>query len=474
MVDLSRFPRGDPERKTKENIAPNATWLASATLAASDHWAYQPGKVFLGSLGDRLLGVTDDRHLITIAGSRAGKGTSVVVPNLLLYPGSVLCVDPKGENARITAKRRMAMGQKVFALDPFETSGLPIASFNPLSIIDLDAETCVDDAALIADAIIIQETGTGQHFTAAARNWIRGLLLYIAAHEPPERRHLVRLRELLTLSGTEMSGLLERMIDSEAAYGVIARAGGAIAQKESRELSGVLSTAIEQTDFLDSPPMRKVLERSDFALTDLKRGNVTLFLCLPAGRMATHNRWLRIFINLVIEAMERSGPAREKDHPVLVIMDEFPVLGHLESIEKASGMIAGFGVRLWPVIQDLSQLKRHYKESWETFMGNAGLLQAFGNADLTTLKYLSERLGQSTVITVSKGEISQSQAANGFTGESVSQTLVPLMTPDEIGRYFSRRSGAQLLLWPGSHPIAADRVDYFSHPLFEGKFQPRS
>jgi type IV secretion system protein VirD4 len=473
MVDLGRFPRGDPGRKIKENIAPNATWLAPGVLKAATHWQYRTGKVFLGALGDTLLGVEDDRHLISIAGSRAGKGTSVIIPNLLLYPGSVLCVDPKGENAFVTVARRKALGQIVYALDPFETSGLPVASFNPLSIIDLDAETCVDDAALIADAIIIQETGSGQHFTAAARNWIRGLLLYIAAHEPPEKRHLIRLRELLTLSGTEMSGLLEAMINSEAAYGVIARAGGAIAQKEARELSGVLSTAIEQTDFLDSPPMRKVLERSDFRLTDLKTKRISVFLCLPAGRMATHNRWLRIFINLVIEAMERSGTAKEGEPPVLVIMDEFPVLGHLESIEKASGMIAGFGVRLWPIIQDLSQLKRHYKESWETFMGNAGLLQAFGNADLTTLKYLAERLGQSTVITVSKGEITQQQAANGFTGESVSQTLVPLMSADEIGQFFSRRAGAQLLLWPGSNPIAATRVEYFRHALFQGTYRER-
>lgn len=472
MVDISLFPRGDPGRSDRSNISPNSTWLSADRIAASPHWRYETGKIFLGSSGDTLMGVRDDRHLVTIAGSRAGKGTSAIVPNLLLYPGSVLCVDPKGENAAITAAQREALGQTVYALDPFETSGLPVASFNPLSIIDVASETCVDDAALIADAIIIQEKGNGQHFTASARNWVRGLILYIAAHEPPEQRHLLRLRELMTLTGAGLADLLDKMIGSDAAYGVIARAGGAMDQKEAREFSGVLSTAIEQTDFLDSPAMRKVLERSDFALADLKRRKISVFLCLPAGRMATHNRWLRIFINLVIESMERDGKPPE-DHPVLVIMDEFPVLGHLESVEKAAGLIAGFGVRLWPIIQDLSQLKHHYRESWETFMGNAGLLQVFGNSDLTTLKYVSERLGQSTVINISKGELSQQQAASGFTGESLSQSTVPLMTSEEVGRFFSRQSKAQLLLWSGSNPIAADRVEYFNHPLFRGKFQNR-
>lgn len=471
-MDISRFPRGDPDRLDRSNIAPNSTWLSPHRLASFPFWQYEPGKIFLGSVGDQLLGVRDDRHLVTIAGSRAGKGTSAIVPNLLLYPGSILCVDPKGENAKIAAAQRHAMGQTVYALDPFETSGLKVASFNPLSIIDADDESCVDDAALIADALIIQEKGNGQHFTASARNWIRGLILYIAAHEPTERRNLIRLRELITLGSKDLAELLDKMIASNAAYGVIARAGAAMDQKEAREFSAVISTAIEQTDFLDSPAMRKVLERSDFALADLKRRKISVFLCLPAGRMATHNRWLRIFINLVIETMERDGQPPE-DHPVLVIMDEFPVLGHLESVEKAAGLIAGFGCRLWTIIQDLSQLKRHYRESWETFMGNAGLLQIFGNSDLTTLKYASERLGQATVINISKGEQTQQQAANGFSGESLSQSSVPLMTPEEVGRFFSRQSKAQLLLWAGSNPIAATRVEYYDHPFFEGTFQPR-
>ena len=136
-------------------------------------------------------------------------------------------------------------------------------------------------------------------------------------------------------------------------------------------------------------------------------------------------------------------------------------------------MIAGFGVRLWPIIQDLSQLKRHYKETWETFIGNAGLLQVFGNADLTTLKYISERLGQTTITNISQGQISQGQAMGGFTGESLSQSTAPLLTTDEVARLFSRQSQSQILLWPGSNPIAAERVPYFSHPLFEGLFNQR-
>jgi type IV secretion system protein VirD4 len=186
--------------------------------------------------------------------------------------------------------------------------------------------------------------------------------------------------------------------------------------------------------------------------------------------MTTHSRWLRIIINLALEAMEREQT--KPPHPILFIMDEFAVLDHMASIEKAAGQIAGFDVLLWPIIQDLGQLKAIYKERWESFMGNAGLLQFFGNNDLTTLEYISKRLGKSTIMTVNKGEISTSQSAGGFTGESNQLQMTELMTSDEVGSFFSRQSQAQVIIWPGADPIALDRVRYFNSPYFEGKFIP--
>ena len=472
MVELSKFPRGVPGRDLRDNIAPFAVWADPNWIASHPFWQYQPGKVLVGAVGNNLIGVTDDRHMMTVAGSRAGKGVSVIIPNLIEYPGSVLVVDPKGENARVTAVRRAkaGLGQNVFVLDPFGVSGFKTSSFNPLDMIDPKADTAVDDAALIAEALVIQEEGPGRHFSSAARNFLRGLILQVRSDEPPERRNLLRVRQLLTLDAKTFELLLTAMQTNNACNGVIRRAANSMAAKAPNEKSGVISTAIEQTDFLDSPPLARCLAKSDFKLTDLKCAPTSVYLCLPAGRMATHSRWLRIIINLAVEAMERE-PTKPK-HPVLFLMDEFAVLDHLSSIEKAAGQIAGFGVKLWPILQDLSQLKSIYKDRWETFMGNAGLLQFFGNADLTTLDYISKRLGRSTILTVSQGEISEEQAAGGFTGESNQLQINELMTADEVSRFFSRQSNAQLLIWPGADPIAIDRVRYYENPYFAGKFTP--
>jgi type IV secretion system protein VirD4 len=480
VPDISKFPRGVAGRNLRDNIAPYAVWADSKFIASHPHWKYAPGKILLGAIGQQMIGVADNRHLLTVAGSRSGKGVSAIIPNLLEYPGSILVIDPKGENAYHTKNRRdkgskavaQGLGQDVYVLDPFGVSGHKTSSFNPLAMIDPDADTAVDDAALVAEALVIHEEGPGAHFSSAARNFLRGLILYVCSEEPPPQRNLLRMRELLTLDAEGIKLLLEAMQTIDGCGGVVRRSANSMAAKAENERSGVLSTAIEQTEFLDSPALARCLASSDFELADLKRKPTTVYLCLPAGRMATHNRWLRIIINLVMEAMERERTKPE--HNVLIIMDEFPILDHLSSVEKAAGQIAGHFVKLWVILQDLSQLKSIYKDRWETFMGNAGLMQFFGNNDLTTLEYLSKRLGKSTIMQVSQGEITMQQAAGGFTGQSTQLHTVELMTPDEIARFFSRQSMAQILIWPGADPIAIDRVVYHNDddPFFAGKFDP--
>lgn len=478
-MDLKLFPRGVPGAEA-HGAFPQAGWWDPHALATQDRWRMREGAILVGRIGERLLGISDDRHMMTIAGSRAGKGRSAIIPNMCLYPGSVIVIDPKGDLATITAARRgrgsahaKGMGQSVQVLDPFKVArGAAreyFSAFNPLSAIDPYGPDGRDDAALLADALILPSHSEA-HWSDAAKLLLTGLILHVASLDAPERRTLLEVRARLTGNEEALSRTLAEMTLSEAAGGAVARAANALINMSDRERASVLSTAIVQTDFLDSPAMQDVLSHSTFDLGSIKARPTTIYLSLPAGRMGTHARWLRLMIALTIEAMERDRT--RPMHPVLIILDEFHVLGPMRVIERAAGLIAGFGVRLWPILQDLTQLKRDYPESWETFLGNAGLTQWFGLNDLTSLDYLSKRLGQTTLAVESKGEISRVQVAQGFTGRSLSHQSVDLMTPEEIGRFFSRQSGRQIALWPGTDPIAMNRVLYDQDPAFAGLFDP--
>lgn len=475
----SFFPRGLKDR-TDAHGFPDASWWTPGELATQPKWRFEEGALLVGTVEGQPLGMRDDRHLLTVAGSRAGKGRSVIIPNMCLYPGSVMAIDPKGDLATITAARRgegsphaEGMGQKVYVLDPFEIArGAATryrSSFNPMDLIDPEALHGRDDAALLADAMIIPSHAES-YWTDAAKMLLTGMILYVAGTFHGEARTLLKVREHLTAAPEELDETLAEMALSDIAGGVVSRAAHTLIAMSERERASILSTAIVQTDFLDSAAMRNVLRGSDFEMSALKDERISIYLSLPAGRIATHSRWLRLMIALAIEAMERNQ--RRPALPVLLIMDEFHTLGSMQVIERAAGLIAGFGVRLWPVLQDLTQLKRYYKESWETFLGNAGLTQWFGINDLTTLDYLSKRLGQTTLNVITQGEISREQAMNGFSGKSVSRQIVDLMTPEELGRFFSRQSGRELVLWPGTDPIALERINYDEHPLLAGKFDP--
>jgi len=89
----------------------------------------------------------------------------------------------------------------------------------------------------------------------------------------------------------------------------------------------------------------------------------------------------------------------------------------------------GFGVKLWAVLQDTTQLQRYYQRSWETFLGNAGLIQCFSNGDQSTLEYIARRLEK-------------------------------LIQPSELRAAFARRQFSQLLMMEGEPPAAAVRLEH--------------
>ncbi|MFC7556862.1 type IV secretory system conjugative DNA transfer family protein [Pseudoroseomonas wenyumeiae] len=117
---------------------------------------------------------------------------------------------------------------------------------------------------------------------------------------------------------------------------------------------------------------------------------------LPPDRLTTYSRWLRLLIAQSIQQLART-PAPPGQPPVLLLLDEFATLGRLEPVLQAAGLMAGLGLQLWPILQDLAQLRAAYGQSASTFLANAGLLQVSAPADLETAQWLSQALGNSTI-----------------------------------------------------------------------------
>jgi type IV secretion system protein VirD4 len=433
-------------------------WMPPHELS---RYAFQPGQIILGKFAGRFLGHLDDRPIITIAGARAGKTSTVLEPNLYLYPGSMLLLDPKAELSRFARLRRGLM-HTVYVLDPFGQSGEASACFNALAELDPDSEAIVDDAASITQALIFDDgDARSKHWDNSARALLLGLIL-LTLTLPEAERNLVTVRELLSLTNWRLLRAMEKARQKkrkspdgpldEAFYdenklavqillgtmsklgqrfgGILAAIGNRFLGTPPTERGSVFSTAAAQTDFLDSLPLRKISTRSDFRLEELRSDRpTTIALCLPVGRMESHSRWLRLIVQMTCTVLEKKGIYPRERPPILFMMEEFATLGHMDIMERAAAYFPGFGVKLWAVLQDATQLQRYYRNSWETFFGNAGLVQCFSLGDRTSLEYVADRLAR-------------------------------LVVPFEIRTAFARKQYTQLLMMEGEAPAAAIRLEH--------------
>jgi Type IV secretory system Conjugative DNA transfer len=433
-----------------------------------DDWAnpWKPGLIMLGCSKydpNWIVGIEDDRHICTLATNAAGKGRSLILNNLLTWPGSALVVDPKGQNAYVTALVRgpggkglkQSLGQKVRIIDPLNEILTPelqklVARFNPLSELDPSSLDYVERVAMIADALVVPSAEKdSSFFDNAARKLIMGVIDYVmmSPNVGQHERNLATVRGVLAHPDgppfDEMSGM----------GGLAQAAAAANAAGGDNSTGDVTLTAMTHTEWLDSLGMQRTLEASDFSLRDLNDGNTTVYLVLPPDLLEYHGRFPRLFVNLAMQAAIK-GRKKAGKHATLFLLDEFYSLGRLSMMTKAAGLLRGYGVKLWPIIQNIGQVDELYGRNWETFLGNAGIWTAFAMNDQTTADYLAKRLGKRILWRKMRGQ-------QGFEWE-ISGTA-DLRDPQELGWITSRESKSLAAFREGGDVFLLGRVNYDEH-----------
>lgn len=503
--------------------------------------------------------LADDRHRLTLAGSRSGKGASSLIPALCLFSGSAVVLDPKGENAIITAERRgpgnadwcEGMGQQVKVFDPYGVTkgSLPAdmqASFNPLDLLDPDSDTFAEDVNAFADALIVPAEGDeNKHFDEMARRFIAAVICYafcfydVDEHRKPITPDLQRIR-LLLMRGDKEAAETERLVmaegsedagrlpavdpvkamlrtmltEAEFANGAMANDAGALLNTGDREFGGIVTTAARATAFIDSKMMQRVLRSSDFRPEQVKtaEGGVTVYICLPPRYASTAAPWMRLVLTCFLHSFQKDLAPPANGKPILFLLEEFATLGRMKVIEEALAYAATFGILLWPVLQDYGQLDRLYGKAATSFIGNAALVEFFGNGDRDTAKLCSDMLGE---VEISRQTLNVNYAESGNintpsdherlkvlgTGgmvrtalgvvtalaadarafqEGYSRTqasseglhIAPLLRPDEVKAFASRTEHSKIAIPNDGIPMFLQRIDYYRDPRLIGRFRP--
>ncbi|MBL4642858.1 MAG: type IV secretory system conjugative DNA transfer family protein [Flavobacteriaceae bacterium] len=428
-------------------------------------------------------GIKDDRHLFMVAGSRAGKGTTMIIPNLLKWKGGVFCIDPKGENATITAIRRGTaeaakgtgtsvrppnfIGQNVAILDPFKTVRGPArkycVNYDPMLDITIDKDEESSQILAIAEAIVVQEKGSGSHFTESVETIIAGLIEAVIHSEDDPKKHTLTFCRKKILKGFE--GLTEYLGESKITDAGLAQDAYSLLQQVGDEEGGSFASTISrQMKWIADPRIQRHLNNSGFSLVKALRENWSVYICIPPSKIPRMKRWLRAMVRIALDAkMDVLAPP--EGERTLFILDEFYALGHLQLIEDAAAYMAGYGIKLVPVIQNIGQIKNLYDKNWETFLGNAGGIIAWGLNDLETEKYISDRLGQvrdyeSSFSSGTSRDPDSAGARNRTDGESIALRDRAIRWPNEIHKEGAREENRAFIISASGPPFMVERVEY--------------
>lgn len=489
---------------------PSRIYSRDPDLHGSSKWATKThlhqkgygegGRIFLGygmAEGGKgrayCITTNTQKHLLTVAPTRSGKLLTASMPRCLEHQGSLVALDVKdGELSLIAARyRRDVLGHKVVIVDPWDLAcsrlGMESSRFNILDWLDPDDDDFVEDAMTIADSLVTDRGGKDPFWTDEARALVMGLILYVAATPlvlmPTEKRSrdIPQVRRLLNLSSDEFKFMVGgKYAEDEEGNAVLIEPGmmqssnehvrsaaARILNKAPKEFSGILSSAQQNTHFLESPKIQRVLSESDFTFDELENGKTDIFVVLPAGRLFTYNRFLRMLLSSAITCVTRFKT--KPNPPVYFLMEEAAALGRMEVIETAFGLMAGYGMQLHMIVQDLNQLVSLYGERWQTFIANSGVIQIFGTRDLMTSEYTSRLCGTTTIESLSEysAEIRARIFSDPkFLSREDALTSRALITPDEV---MTMSPVAQVLILSHASPITCFKTAYFLDRRYRNK-----
>ena len=240
--------------------------------------------------------------------------------------------------------------------------------------------------------------------------------------------------------------------------------------------ASIMQTAQTSMAVYQDPLVKKNTAVSDFSLRDLldPSGEVSLYLVLQPNDIDKLRPILRLFVNTMLSKLVRdmkfdTGKKGEKPKKqrLLLMLDEFPQLGKLESIEKTLAICAGYGIKICIVAQSMGQLNKIYTKD-NAIPGNCHV-QIYFTPTLEdgggTARTLSDTLGEKTIHSFSKS--STGKMGGGST--STSEIARKLMTPDEVRRMPADR---ELVFVAGHRPIYGKKLRYYEESYFTDRVKP--
>jgi type IV secretion system protein VirD4 len=427
--------------------------------------------LYIGYSGNRAyLRFGGPEHLACYAPTRSGKGVGLVIPNCLLYEATLVCLDVKKENYAATAGARARVGQKVFLFDPLDPEGRT-ARYNPLTYVRRGTLDAFEDIQRIAQMIFPNVQGDQAFWQDSARSAFVGATAFLA--ETPELPLTIGevLRLLTRHDGpTYMLGQIEARRIARRPYTEATVSALSDYLKGSADLvNSIRKTVTSKLSLWFNPRIDAATAGSDFDLRELRHSLHAIYVGVTPDNIARLRPLLALFFQQLVDLTVRTLPQFDPKakHQVLVLLDEFPLLGPMPVLADAFAFVAGYGMRLMLIMQSKAQLRDpalYGPDKAAAILDNCGAEVIFGTKDLALMKELSERLGYDTVEAHSRsGPRFWRMFRGARLNDTASDQRRALLLPQEIGRLQPHEA---IVIRPGMYPVKARRIRYYSDKTF--------
>jgi len=484
---------GDPRLSRVATIATAATAVETAILGggafllAKQPWAVRPpsdgsrfaglpdlkkaglldGKlghsILLGTFGKGRQAVevrySGDSHFFVNGPSRSGKGRGFVMTNLLEYQGSAIVLDVKLENWEKTGPARLAMGQKCYVFAP---GSKHTHRWNPLDFVRDWPERSTDLINLSASLIPLGEK-EDPYWKQTARGLFAGVLGYVLESKTMEGRRNLRSALRLFSTGNSFSAVIAHILKREPDLNgfIVDSFRQHLGRDEEQRPSfeGHITTSLSPFNNL---LMAEALSSSDFDIREMRRNPFSLFIASPVSDFGTVEPIIRLLIQQIHDVMLRKLPGKDEPHKTLMMLDEFYQFERLPEIIKRAPLVAGYGMTIALVAQNIPQIDERYGvKTRDALLGNMDITLNIAVGDDTTAKIVSGNLGRQYVEREGWGKggglLMSKQASQGRF------ELIPLMDPDAVLRLDDRSTILQIR---GTYGAILNKLNFYEDPMF--------
>lgn len=466
-------------RQKEKSLHGDARFATAGDLSSNGMFKREPTGIIVGKFGGRLVRLSGQQFVILAAPTRSGKGVGVVIPNLLDYQESMVVLDIKQENFDLTSGWRASQGQQVLLFNPF-AEDRRTHRWNPLSYVSADPAFRVSDLMAIAAMLYPDGADEQKFWVSQARNAFMAFTLYLFENRDDERAlgfpgcgdpTLGGVFRLSTGDGGDLRKYLKQL-STRPFLGANARSAFANLLSQADEtFASIMGTFKEPLNAWINPVLDAATSADDFLLTDLRKKKMTIYIGIQPNKLAESRLIINLFFSQIINLNTRELPQSnpELKHQVLLLMDEFTAIGKVDIIASAVSYMAGYNVRLLPIIQSMAQLDATYgRDVSRTIITNHALQILYAPREQQDANDYSEMLGYTTI---RKKNTSRSHGQQGSVTTSETEERRALMLPQELKAMGNEQ---EVFLYEGiAHPVKCSKIRYYQDRYFTSRLLPK-